>query len=528
MTNFIYDDIALPAAKADRASPTIPTQQWSASDANAVFTALDDIRSALQGQALSVTAFGAVGDGVNPDASAIQAAINAAAVTVNGGFGSFVVLPKGTYLCESQLILPNGVGLLGAGPASTVLRAKSTLSATSLVTNQTHNGTQEFAFLQGLLIDGNQAGGASLSTAVVDLVSLFVNSYVRDVIIENGSNVGLHIAAGGTPGGMGPIHVQNTWVINCLGHNVLIEELAGNAGAAMGIRCDTLVSEHQASGKSAIYLKGLGSAAQWNFTNTHVEMGQAGATGQTGITLDGVPDVILSGVQLLTGAAVTAGITITTAAANVRISIDRVSNINLINPVINDLKNSITVGAVNVPWYATPEYVMRGAPRFLPASSTAKSAAFQDSSGTDRTWFNGAGQVTGESFNGAGLDIVADATNNRALTLSDNTGSPRVFGWYFPDASNFRLRYFNGGIDLLNFDNSGNGFIYNPLTIQFLMTLQSALKGPGSHSAAPSSGTHVQGEVIFNADPVAAGFIGWVCVTAGSPGTWKSWGAISA
>lgn len=45
-------------------------------------------------------------------------------------------------------------------------------------------------------------------------------------------------------------------------------------------------------------------------------------------------------------------------------------------------------------------------------------------------------------------------------------------------------------------------------------------------AAAPTTGAHEQGEiVIFNA-PVAGGFIGTVCVASGSPGTWKSWGAI--
>lgn len=52
--------------------------------------------------------------------------------------------------------------------------------------------------------------------------------------------------------------------------------------------------------------------------------------------------------------------------------------------------------------------------------------------------------------------------------------------------------------------------------------------GVGTRAAAPASGTHVAGEIVFNADPIATGFIGWVCVTGGTPGTWKSWGVISA
>ena len=47
-------------------------------------------------------------------------------------------------------------------------------------------------------------------------------------------------------------------------------------------------------------------------------------------------------------------------------------------------------------------------------------------------------------------------------------------------------------------------------------------------SGAPGSGTWARGDVIYDTTPSASGFIGWVCVTAGTPGTWKTFGAISA
>ena len=48
------------------------------------------------------------------------------------------------------------------------------------------------------------------------------------------------------------------------------------------------------------------------------------------------------------------------------------------------------------------------------------------------------------------------------------------------------------------------------------------------NTAAPASGTWRQGDVIWHRTPSASGNIGWVCVTAGTPGTWKTFGAISA
>jgi hypothetical protein len=46
--------------------------------------------------------------------------------------------------------------------------------------------------------------------------------------------------------------------------------------------------------------------------------------------------------------------------------------------------------------------------------------------------------------------------------------------------------------------------------------------------AAPTSGTWKDGDIVFNIAPVAGATIGWVCTTAGTPGTWKTWGAITA
>jgi hypothetical protein len=44
----------------------------------------------------------------------------------------------------------------------------------------------------------------------------------------------------------------------------------------------------------------------------------------------------------------------------------------------------------------------------------------------------------------------------------------------------------------------------------------------------PSAGTWVQGDLVWDAAPAAGGTIGWVCVTGGTPGTWKTFGAIAA
>lgn len=49
-----------------------------------------------------------------------------------------------------------------------------------------------------------------------------------------------------------------------------------------------------------------------------------------------------------------------------------------------------------------------------------------------------------------------------------------------------------------------------------------------SGTSAPTSGTWERGDVVFNNLPSAGGNLGWICTTAGSPGTWKSMSTIAS
>jgi hypothetical protein len=98
MSNFVYNNTPLPAAKSDIVPVSDPTRQWSASDGNFVFQALGDIRSAIGNQAVNVLSFGATGNGSTDDTAAIQAAINATS-------GRTLYFPKGIYKVTSTLFI---------------------------------------------------------------------------------------------------------------------------------------------------------------------------------------------------------------------------------------------------------------------------------------------------------------------------------------------------------------------------------------------------------------------------------------
>lgn len=50
----------------------------------------------------------------------------------------------------------------------------------------------------------------------------------------------------------------------------------------------------------------------------------------------------------------------------------------------------------------------------------------------------------------------------------------------------------------------------------------------GYGAAAPTTGTWARGDVVLNGAPSAAGTPGWVCTTAGTPGTWKAMANVAA
>lgn len=46
-------------------------------------------------------------------------------------------------------------------------------------------------------------------------------------------------------------------------------------------------------------------------------------------------------------------------------------------------------------------------------------------------------------------------------------------------------------------------------------------------TAAPTTGTWRRGDIVYNSTPSSAGYIGFVCTVAGTPGTWNTFGLIS-
>lgn len=73
----------------------------------------------------------------------------------------------------------------------------------------------------------------------------------------------------------------------------------------------------------------------------------------------------------------------------------------------------------------------------------------------------------------------------------------------------------DGVVTFSNYNSSGAMTDYNGSVVT------------GRAAAAPTTGTYAVGSIIYNTAPASAGYIGFVCTVAGTPGTWKTFGLIS-
>lgn len=83
------------------------------------------------------------------------------------------------------------------------------------------------------------------------------------------------------------------------------------------------------------------------------------------------------------------------------------------------------------------------------------------------------------------------------------------------------LTVFTGGRDA----SVPNAFVTGP---RFFLGSGGDARNITYGTAAPTTGYHSRGEIVFHNAPSAGAKIGWVCTTAGTPGTWKTWGAVDA
>ena len=103
-------------------------------------------------------------------------------------------------------------------------------------------------------------------------------------------------------------------------------------------------------------------------------------------------------------------------------------------------------------------------------------------------------------------------------------------GWtlQFADSTSFQPIHYPNSAALLYTNKAFTGSVFqNGYAVKNAGTAYSSSLVRMLGTAAPTSGTYQQGDIFYNSAPASAGYIGWVCTVAGTPGTWKTFGLIS-
>lgn len=130
-------------------------------------------------------------------------------------------------------------------------------------------------------------------------------------------------------------------------------------------------------------------------------------------------------------------------------------------------------------------------------------------------------------FELAAYDIVANAAGIQYLLVAgaQKTDELVIFGNVVSDPGtgiDYGIRLENGTITNLSIDgNSFNNIQTTEIVIASTTTFRSGAQAR-LFSAAPTTGTWRRSDIVWNSAPSAGGTPGWVCVTSGTPGTWKA------
>jgi len=108
----------------------------------------------------------------------------------------------------------------------------------------------------------------------------------------------------------------------------------------------------------------------------------------------------------------------------------------------------------------------------------------------------------------SGLDFITDDT--RRISIEPTGGIKVHERTTFNDRIGIRVKNFGDDVDITT---AG--------PVRFQNKKQEV--GP----AEPQNGSYRKGDIVWNDNPQPTGWIGWVCIRDGSPGTWKPFGNIS-
>jgi hypothetical protein len=171
-------------------------------------TSLDELRDRV-----SAKQFGAKGDNTTDD----SASINAAITFVAGLGGGTVLLPRGTYIVDSSVIMKANVRLLGDNGATITQRAGKNLG---VLVDFTSSGN--YAVVENVSVDGNRSNNTDNSSVALVHVRGSLRGEVRRCSIQNSCGYGV------ATNGVRTVFADNV-ISNCYMHGIAAYCSTGSA-----------------------------------------------------------------------------------------------------------------------------------------------------------------------------------------------------------------------------------------------------------------------------------------------------------
>lgn len=503
---------------------------------------------------VNVRWFGAVADGATNDASAVQAAIDA--LTLGGA----IFFPSGVYYLNTAITLGGNITFLGengsvlnAGTSlTTAMAAGTSLSNVAVKSLKFEgpgtagtSGTERLLELNGctnVQIDGCAFQTSRVIAVVLDACvrvrvssSEFLDNYhygmeIRDVS-EDVAIINCVFKGNGSTGtatstiGRG----LNLWEVN----NAVVSNCVFRDNNEYGLR---------------VYSQSGDTDGSRNISVSNCAFDRNGSTGASGIDLylynegGNIERIDINGCTFNTLASRTAislqgaditvqGCTIENVSAQTgnAFALNNLSLAAISSCIIRNFNTGFSFGSSSPATNCTISNCRAtGVARFtgtvIGAGHVLSSCyAVHGGSGTTDIGIDLTGaSVDGAKVIGCTLDgfYRGASMNDSAVHFVNNTTLNT------DDAS---IRKFGTSITGFVFYGNDLDIATNPAEFGYLnINAQPNARVIGFNSAAPTTLTYVQGDIFFDTTAAAAGTVGRVCVTGGTPGTWKTFGTISA
>jgi hypothetical protein len=505
----------------------------------------------IEGDSVSVKDYGATGDGVTDDVVAIQAAMDSGA--------SDIYFPNGTYLVSTPLYAKSAhtqnLTIRGEGRTNTYIApmavdiSDATVNINAIFINQHNNGKLSFSnirFWSGVGFTGNaiyakEGGGddgscqAVFSGSIQDCWFSLANTnggyfkgalnnyFVTNNVFEGAKSCFILKGIGNAD-----IHFKSNTVYNCYDQFI---DASQDTNAKNHI---TIAGIHQYGTFRGSLIK-ADNANQWNISDINVQADNASATDIGLFDFKDSDHINVNNFIIKSASSGTIANAIILEGTTAKFSNGFISGaaegIQLKGTAIVNLTfSSVTIKDSTTHAFCNHEDLTAGDIYINNCDwSNSEGSSYVDT-------VAGAYNLTINNSRFLNAGYPSGSAGNRTLALS-TSGNVNLYNCEIGrDDATAAASYY------INANGSGDLVLtncrYTSMAAPIGNTLgtQDVLYAGGIGelyrqyyaTAAPTSGTWNKGDSVMNGNPSAGGTAGWICVTAGTPGTWKTFGTISA